>query len=115
MIDWTKPIETVAGLPARVICTDRKYYNRPILVLVDEGEQHGELCYPTTQDGKLHVNGVPFLRNKPEEKVKYYNSYFMYNSLEAARRRGGGEAEHSSITFKVTELGGKVTKVEIAE
>ena len=55
MIDWTKPIETVDGLPARVISTDYKGYNGlPLCVVQIEGRHFSRIGYYKV-DGNPHT------------------------------------------------------------
>lgn len=55
MIDWTKPIETVDGLPARVISTDYKGNNRlPLYVVQIEGRHFSHIGYYRV-DGNPHT------------------------------------------------------------
>lgn len=55
MIDWDKPIETVDGLPARVISTDYKGYNAlPLYVVQIEGRHFSHIGY-YKEDGNPHT------------------------------------------------------------
>lgn len=67
VIDWTKPIQTVYGLAARVICTDRVFKDRPVVVLVKR-DTGSEFFHSVTLDGKNYV-GEQYVVNVPEENV----------------------------------------------
>lgn len=62
MIDWNKPIETVDGLPARVISTDYKGYNGlPLCVVQIEGRHFSRIGYYKV-DGNPHTT-CDYIRN----------------------------------------------------
>lgn len=94
-IDWTKPIETLAGYPARVLSTDFRSDGKEIVAVQIEYKNCSEInCY--TQDGRICGLGPP-LRNrkvKREGWVNVYPSLFedgkvmitkIYESEEAAK------------------------------
>lgn len=66
-IDWAKPIRTVDGRPARVICTDRKSNWSPIIVLVSI-EPDGEVVQFTNEEA-LDFAGAACFENIPPEPV----------------------------------------------
>ena len=75
MIDWTKPIETRDGQPARVLCTDLKSAGYPVIVAY-EIQPGGESIESTDLEGfKLTGQAKPFIRNVPEKGVRYVNIY----------------------------------------
>lgn len=73
-IDWTKPIETTDGFPARVIATDIKG-DRSILVAALRPDVT-ENVYWLYSDGKRDPHRQPFVRNVPPAPVaRYFNFY----------------------------------------
>lgn len=74
MIDWTKPIQTQGGLPARVLATDMKGSN-PVAVAVEiEGK---ESVWLRPMDGSHNMPGYDYatIINVPEKRVGYLNIY----------------------------------------
>ena len=78
-LDWNKPIETVSGLPARIICKDRKYMLEsvayPYVILIKESaDQEGMFSYD--KNGKP-LTGVEqltkqlTLKNKVEKEWRW--------------------------------------------
>ena len=68
-IDWTKPIETVDGRPARLLIKRYVPCNYPYFVIVDEGTPSEEI-ETTTENGRATVGGAYFIRNVPERRVR---------------------------------------------
>lgn len=62
MIDWNKPIETVDGLPARVISTDYKGYNGLPLHVVQIETRHCSGIGYYKEDGTPHTT-CNYIRN----------------------------------------------------
>lgn len=56
MIDWTKPIQTRCGYPARVLATDLKGTNYPVVVVITHptGSESSD-CY--MQSGRCYEDG----------------------------------------------------------
>lgn len=80
VIDWTKPIQTVEGKPARVLCMDRKcgIEGGPVVCLVSLNKASETVLY-YQRDGKYWASVIPSqfdMRNVPEPKRAYY--YFVY-------------------------------------
>lgn len=72
-IDWTKPIETLAGYPARVLSTDFRSDGKEIVAVQIEYKNCSEInCY--TQDGRICGLGPP-LRNRKVKRVGWVNVY----------------------------------------
>lgn len=74
-VDWTKPIQTVGGLPARVVCTDMKGHY-PILVLVEKGGV--ESTGLRTLEGRIYDNSFgdrDIINVPPRKMVHYLNVY----------------------------------------
>jgi hypothetical protein len=75
--DPTKPVQTRAGRPARILCTDYAphYYNRNILAIVTYDDGH-EVVWSYRANGSFRDNGKEDnldLVNVPVKK--YYNIY----------------------------------------
>ena len=67
-IDWTKPIRTVEGhRPARVICTDYRGGQGPIVIAFEVLCQ-GEALTSVALDGSLC--GRPYVENIPEVPIE---------------------------------------------
>lgn len=78
-IDWTKPIETVEGHPARVLSTDHRYCGETLVVI--QIEHPGFSCV-----GYYHQNGEPEfgsvnIRNRKTKREGWVNVYRACNSL----------------------------------
>lgn len=73
MIDWDKPIETIAGYPARVLSTDFRSDGKEIVAVQIEYKNCSEInCY--TQDGRICGLGPP-LRNRKIKREGWINIY----------------------------------------
>lgn len=55
MIDWTKPVQTRYGLAARVVATDLKGTEYPVVVIVTDDDGR-DVPYGYTQDGSVYGN-----------------------------------------------------------
>ena len=53
-----RKIVTRNGNPVRIICTNRKSENRPIVALIQDNPYNEEYVYYYTIDGKLAINGM---------------------------------------------------------
>lgn len=55
LVNQGHKIQTRDGRPARIICTNAKNSNFPVVVLITylDGEEHAETC---TKDGHVHIN-----------------------------------------------------------
>ena len=76
MIDWTKPIRTKDGRPARLLGTikDRRYPKCVALLMIDDTE----IVKIFTEAGNLYSSGEPSvsdLKNVPVKHVAYLNIY----------------------------------------
>lgn len=65
-IDWTKPIETMNGFPARVLATDFSY-SRPVVVAVATKGAVYETVWLLTNEGAYAQGRLPVIRNVPPE------------------------------------------------
>lgn len=75
-IDWTKPIETISGYPARVLSTDFRSDGKEIVAVQIEYKNFSEInCY--TQDGMRNGSyGLgPPLRNRKVKREGWINIY----------------------------------------
>src|SRR5574337_94440 len=82
--DPTKPVQTRAGHPARIICTDRKG-EYPIVALVDDDDK--ARCF--TKDGMYWASSKPCnndLVNVPQKREGWINIY-----QDSRRGRYGGQ------------------------
>jgi len=89
LIDWSKPIETTDGGPARVICTDRQSYNPVVVLLTDRmiPKEESILAFPKYFDTNSTLFGIG-LRNKAEEEYFVINpntGYFLGARLKSKK------------------------------
>jgi hypothetical protein len=95
-LDLTKPVQTRDGRPARIVCTDRKRENYPVLALVTNSTGFEEVTSHCA-DGKFYESGKIShhdLVNVPPKVVSelYRNVYpnnsigAYYSTLSAAKR-----------------------------
>ena len=103
----SRKVVTRDGKSVRIICTDRKDLNFPIVTLIERelGEGEGEVIYAHTKDG-ICCNTCPttydlfFAPEKHEGYVSIYrgvknDDYFtvgIFDSEEKAKERGGSIA-----------------------
>jgi hypothetical protein len=72
--DLTKPVELANGTPARIICTDRKHPDEPIIALISDS--HGKETVKTyTAEGHSPYPGYDDLVNVREEFAYRVNIY----------------------------------------
>lgn len=74
MLDYTKPVRTRDGRPARVICTDRALNDRPVIALVKMEDGHEGVCAYTREGRYTKTFLDPLdLVNVPEKvRVRYW-------------------------------------------
>ena len=74
-IDWTKPIETVDGQPARVLATDLAYHRPVVVAVAAKGADH-EAVWLLTSEGSYDTDRPLMVRNVPPAPVvRYFNVY----------------------------------------
>ncbi|MCP5364808.1 MAG: hypothetical protein H6905_06245 [Hyphomicrobiales bacterium] len=78
-IDFSKPLQTADGRPARLLCNDLKDERYSLVVAVEESEKLGETAFTYTSDGRRRL-GYPedenwALQNVPETMTVYLNIY----------------------------------------
>lgn len=80
-IDWTKPIETMDGRPARVLATDLKNDVYPVAVVVAYGENVSVWMY--TREGRLSTlqPSPSDLRNVQPQKFQHVRYVNVYNDF----------------------------------
>ena len=97
----TRKVVTRDGYPVRIICTDRKDLNFPIITLIEKKLGGAEVIYAHTKDG-IYCDTVPtgydlfFAPEKHEgwiniyrsEYDDYYQGKIIYSSKEDAIKRG---------------------------
>lgn len=71
MIDWTKPIETFGGIPARAVSFNTFDSKYPIAVIIEDK------LYLSNYDGKInHDTQLLYVQNKkPLNNMLYLNIY----------------------------------------
>lgn len=78
--DPTKPVQTRDGRPARILCTDAKNPEYPIVALVDSPDGEGEMPVSLTVTGRFHDDRIVTdddLINIPPKvvRVAFHNVY----------------------------------------
>lgn len=74
-IDWTKPIETADGSPARVLATDLAC-TRPVVVAVATKGLDYETVLLLNSEGSYDKGKPPIVRNVPPAPMgRYFNVY----------------------------------------
>ena len=75
-VDWTKPIQTTDGKPARLICSDLKH-DHPYVVATEYNGK--EIFWTVTETGRVRGStpgdGKSGIINVPEKRTKYLNIY----------------------------------------
>jgi|ERR1043165_5229061 hypothetical protein len=87
--DPTKPVRTLSGKPARIICTDADDESFPIIGLIKNSKENREDILTFTKNGKVLDDSnysCNDLENIPERKVFYQNIY----SYPEKRKPGRG-------------------------
>jgi hypothetical protein len=93
MVDWTKPIQTVGGRPARVLATDVVgAISHDVVLLVTVN--HEEIIKRCRLDGTT-VNG-DYIINVPEKRVIFVNMYPGSCAISHACHPSRGRAEESA-------------------
>jgi len=73
-IDWTKPIETTSGLPAKVVSKDFRNWEYGLCVLVQiEADYHSRVVTYTPEGKPLY--SVPEIRNRKTKREGWINIY----------------------------------------
>lgn len=121
-IDFTKPVQTVSGLPVRIICTDRKG-EWPIIGIIAD-KDGSEDVHSWTNMGKFtnysYLDSRD-LMNVPETKIYYVNVYWnrvsvFHLSLPHAHSNiNEWNGAEYICTLKLTYEDGVLVKKEIAE
>lgn len=120
--DPTKPVQTRDGRKARIICTDRKGTEYPIIALVeDEDGEEGDYAFSAT--GSYWDSGeemVDDLINIPEREVLYANVYSDDESdtgisqcIWLRRNNAARYPDRLLGVIKVTQENGKIVSVEL--
>jgi hypothetical protein len=132
-IDWTKPVETIDGLPVRVLCADRRCHY-PVIALVDQPNNSDSLT-TLMIDGCAFLGGGIVVRNVPPRPVvdEWFISFFpkpfdasplapgfgsMFRDLASANRAGEDgryEASEDRVLIKVVITDGVVTGAELVK
>jgi len=78
-IDFSKPLQTMDGRPARLLCNDLRDERYPLVIAVEESEKLGETAFTYTGDGRRRL-GYPedeswAIQNVPETMTVYLNIY----------------------------------------
>ena len=89
MIDWTKPIETMEGWPAKVVSRDYKTVTRTLFLVQIERPFSGRTSLSCL--GWYQEDGRPWeterhIRNAPVKREGWVNIYGVYKTEEDAKR-----------------------------
>ena len=115
----SKKIVTRDGVPVRIICTDRKDLDAPIVALVDYGTTEGERVLYYSKEGKVYTDDklvssadLFFATKKHEGWVKVskgtINDYFIgdsriFESKEEADKAGKEWSDYMSVKIEWEE------------
>lgn len=72
-IDWTKPIETIAGYPARVLSTDHRSCGETLVAIQIEYQSFSSNAW-YRQNGEAAL-GSPKIRNRKVKREGWVNVY----------------------------------------
>ncbi|HET8685414.1 MAG TPA: hypothetical protein VFM18_01970 [Methanosarcina sp.] len=119
-IDFTKPVQTVAGLPVRILCMDAKLVNGVKIVGLITYEMGNEGYCAWELDGTYPQQNFPEynLMNIPKKEIWYMNVYTddvggMYQSLDVAKEMIQDGGEVYICTLKLTYHDGVLVKKEV--
>ena len=106
----SRKVVTRDGSKVRILCTDRRDLNFPIIALIENESRGGEVIYAYTKDG-IYCNTCPttydlfFAPEKHEGWINIFkyvstNAYLkesrIYSSKEIAEREGRGYRDYLS-------------------
>lgn len=80
MIDWTKPIETEDGLPARLISEDYRVGNSETVMLVQAEYHHKSVLRLFDPDGKPRHSYDGCIRNRKTKREGWVSVYSATSS-----------------------------------
>ena len=110
----SRKVVTRDGKSVRIICTDRRDLNFPIIALIENKSGLGETTIYYTKDGKFYINGsTDYDLVFPPEKYKgWVNIYknlttsasfycdYVFDSEEEAKMKSGGAIATVKIEWK---------------
>ncbi len=99
-IDWTKPIETLSGYPARVLSTDHRSCGETLVAIQIEYQSFSSNAW-YRQNGEAAL-GSPKIRNRKVKREGWINIYRDNRTGETIYKTKE-DAEGSSI-FKITTI-----------
>ena len=88
MIDWTKPIETMEGWPAKVVSRDYKTINSTLFLVQIERPFPGDKrlsCLGWYQEDGRPWETDRLIRNVPVKREGWVNIYAVYATEEDAK------------------------------
>ena len=107
----TRKVVTRDGYPVRIICTDRKDLNFPIITLIERKLGGAEVIYAHTKDGRYcdttptgydlffapekHEGWINIYRNEDED---YYKGMVIFSSKEDAIEKGRRFSDYITTT-----------------
>ena len=100
MIDWNKPIETMAGDPARVISIDFKRRDEVPVVLQIECANHSVIGH-YKQNGEAKY-GSPEIRNRKTKREGWINVYSFLNKVGCIYNTEQEAKESASLAVAAT-------------
>ena len=95
----SRKVVTRNGRNVRIVCTDMKYKDYPILALEEIPDDNSEYVYAFTKDGKyliddLSIHDLFFSPEKHEGWVNIYKSnYYSYELSQVYQRKEDAETE----------------------
>ena len=98
-IDWTKPIETMDGQPARVLATDLAYHRPVVVAVASKGADH-EAVWLLTSEGAYDTDRPLMVRNVPPDPiVRYINMY--PNGCRGRAHESRAKADNSAGSSRI--------------
>jgi len=109
LIDWTKPIETEDGLPARIISEDFRIEGGETVKMVQIEYHHKSVLRLFFHDGKPRYSYEGRIRNRKTKREGWINIFpdqwvgCSYESEEAARRHPNAKGAIATIKIEWEE------------
>lgn len=118
-IDFTKPVQTVSGLPVRILCMDAKF-SRGVYIVGLIMYETGEMLYTWKTDGTDRNDDPEYnlINIQQEDSCWYMNVYTddvggMYQSLDVAKEMIQDGGEVYICTLKLTYHDDVLVKKEV--
>lgn len=107
-IDWTKPIETIDGYPARLLSSDYRFEGETFMLVQIEHE-HRSTTRVFGKNGTAYLPSIGRIRNRKTKREGWINIFpdqwvgCSYGSEEAARRHPNAKGAIATIKIEWEE------------